>query len=95
MHILTVKMQHPNSSYEHLKLAILYCLLKHTMPNEGLGAEIEAMQCGHVQWSASLTVLHVGVCPRLNKQLHTQSTVVGEGSIVEGSLTLCYKRVAC
>ena len=65
------------------------------MPNERLGSEIEAMKCGHVQWSSSLTVLDIGVCPRLNKQLHAQSTVVGEGSVVKGSLTLCYKRVDC
>lgn len=51
------------------------------------------MQGSHVKRSTSILILHVGVRPSFHQQLHTEGTMVGEGSIVEGCLSLVVERV--
>ena len=57
-----------------------------TMANESLRAEVEPKHGSHVERSASLDVLDVGVSPRLNEQLHAERPVGEVGSVVEGGL---------
>ena len=52
------------------------------------------MQSRHVQWSPTIHILDVGVSPCLNEQLHAQSSMVREGSIVERSLAAVVEGVA-
>jgi len=44
------------------------------------------VQGRHVEGGASINVLYVGVRSSLHQQLHTESTVVGEGRVVQGGL---------
>ena len=46
------------------------------------------MEGGHVERGATLRVLDVGVSPCLNEELQTQGTMVREGGVMEGGLTL-------
>lgn len=64
-----------------------------TMPDESLSAQIEPMHSSHMQRSPSLRVLDVGVSPCLNEQLHTESTMVGEGGVMERCLPLVVQGV--
>ena len=51
------------------------------------------MQGSHVERSTSVLILHVGVGPSFHQQLHTEGTMVREGSIVQGCLSLVVERV--
>ena len=42
----------------------------------------------HMQRGVAITILYVRVCPCLNEQLHTKSTMGREGSVVQWSLSL-------
>ena len=53
------------------------------------------MQCSHVQWCPAIHVLDVGVGPCLNQQLHAQSSMMGEGSVMEWSLSTVVESIAC
>ena len=64
-----------------------------TMPDECLGAQIEPMHSCHMQRSPPLRVLDVRVSPCLNEQLHTESTMMGKGGIMERCLSLVVQGV--
>ena len=52
------------------------------------------MQSNHVQRCPAIHVQVVGVGPCLNQQFHAQSSMMGEGSVVELSLSMVVEGIA-
>ena len=51
------------------------------------------MHGSHVQWSATLGILDIWIGTSLGEQLHTESTMVREGSVMERGLSLVIESI--